>query len=230
MWLLRHGSTLLRKSREVGPVYVIQLVFERLFPTFVFSFTKLVVVSADIRTLQEYGTSDPRFRWAGPEEIDRVVATGASLASVRKNFEEGARLAVLEHGSRFVTYFWCQVGGVDLYDWLRYKLSPTDVWNTYAWVAPELRGQGMHARIRNFAYSEFARTGFTRSMAVIDALNRNSIRAAAKVGALPIGHVWFIRILGLTLVQFDHSVRVGWWGMGRRFELPINAFDDNKVA
>ena len=219
--ILRRGSVLLRKSREVGLFYTIQLVLGRLLPNFVFSINKLVVVSADIRNLREYRTSDPEFRWVGPEEIDKVVATGEPVASARKRFDEGARLAVVERGGRFVAYFWCQLGGVDHYDWLRYKFSPTDVWNVYAWVAPELRGQGMHARIRNFAYAEFARTGYSHSLATVDVLNRNSIRAAAKNRTLPVGYIWFIRILGFTLVHFDHSVRVGWWGLGRRLELPV---------
>lgn len=222
MDIFRHGSAFLRKTREVGPLYATQLVLARLIPTFVFSLNKLLVVSADLRPLQGYRTSDPEFRWAGPEDIDKVAATGEPVASVRKLFEEGARLAVVERGGKIVSYFWIQDSVVDLDDWLRIELSPADAWNIYAWVAPELRGQGMHARIRDFAYAGFVRTGCTRSLSIIDALNRNSIRAAAKVGALPIGHIRFIRVLGFTLARFDRSIRVGWWGLGRRFDVPVS--------
>ncbi len=221
VWIVRRGSALLRKSREVGPLYATQLVLDRLIPTFVFSMNTLVVVAADLRSLKEYRTSDPELRWAGPEDIEKMAATGDPAASVRKQLEEGARLAVVERGGRIVAYFWCRAGAVDYYDWLRFQLSPTDAWNTYAWVAPELRGQGTHARIRDFAYAGYVRGGCTRSLSVIDALNRNSIRAAAKVRALPVGHIRFVRVLGLTLVRFDRSVRVGWWGLGRRLVLPM---------
>lgn len=224
MWILRRGSVLLRKTREVGLLYATQLVLGRLLPTSVFSINKLAVVAADIRPLRQYPPSGPEFRWVGPEETDKVVATGEPIESVRNRFAEGARLAAVERGGRIVTYFWCQVGRVDQYDWLRYVLLPTDVWNVFAWVAPELRGQGMHARVRNFAYAEFSRAGHTRSLSTIDALHHNSIRAAAKGQALPVGYIWFVRILGLTLVRFGASVRVGWWGLGRRLDIPSNAF------
>lgn len=221
VWIVRRGSALLRKSREVGPLYATQLVLDRLIPTFVFSMNTLVVVAADLRPLAGYRTSDPELRWAGPEDIEKMATTGTPVASVRKQFEESARLAVIERGGGIVAYFWCQAGVVDYYDWLRFRLSPTDAWNTYAWVAPELRGQGMHARIRDFAYAGYVRDGCTRSLSLIDALNRNSIRAAAKVRALPVGYIRYVRILGFTLVRFDRSVRVGWWGLGRRLVLPM---------
>ena len=229
MRLLRRGSVLSRKTREVGLLYTAQLALKRLIPVFLFNANKLFVVSTDIRPWKHYQTGDPEFRWAGPEDIDKMLATGEPAASVRKNFEGGARLAVIERSGRIVAYFWCQTNSVDHIDWLRYRLLPTDVWVVFAWIAAELRGQGMHARISNLVFAEFARGGYTRCLSVVDALNRNVIRAGAKGDASLVGQIWFVRVFGLTFVRIDRAVRIGWWGLGRRLTLSMSNLGGSPV-
>ena len=159
-----------------------------------------------------------------------LIATGASPKTARGWFEHGGRVAVIERAGKVLAYYAVRVKHHDEYDWLRIDLSPADIWTQVTWVAPEWCGRGLYPTVRSFALSEYANAGYNRLFAVIDVLNRNSIRASTKRGSVILGRMGFVRVLGFTVVCFGRSVRLGWWGLGRRLTLDCRNMNENVLG
>lgn len=216
-----------RKISQVGLLYTVQLLLKQYIPSILFAVNSMEINGSDVRNLRRAPESDPNIRWASTDDFDFLVTSGYySAEQTRALFARGARAAILVREGELLACMWleakAQVGeSLVNEDWLRYALSPTDFWTINAWVASDERGRDVYAQVRDFAASDYARAGFTRLVGAVDSLNRNSLRAGRKKGARPIGRLYFLRFLGFTLVRFAGSTHFGWWGLGRRFVLPI---------
>ena len=97
------------------------------------------------------------------------------------------------------------------------------IWSEMIRVARDFRGQGLGPRLRAHVARHCARAGYARMIGFIDTTNRNSTRALGKVGFVPIGRIFFVRIFGLTLIHHGPTWRLGRWTADRPLEIPIGA-------
>lgn len=218
---LRRGR---RKILEVGPLYAMQLVLERLVPEILFQANAVVLTVNDLSMGADPGAPDRDTRWATVEDLDLLATSGGDPAELRARFARRGQAAILEEGGKLVAYRWYEPDYQDAYDWLRYVSPPNSVINSLAWVAPESRGQGVFARLKSFSSAEHARNGVRQAIGAIDLLNRNSLKASLRQNQI-FGGFWFVRVLGLTILRAPGYTRIGWWGPGRRLELPLAIFD-----
>ena len=218
-----------RKIREVGPLYTAHLAANRFIPEALFQVRALMITERDPRHRPSVLDHDPGFRWITLEDFNSIAALRRLPRPLWAELEAGNRALILERDDDVISYFLYPSDSHHQASWVRFEFLPTDIWTIYTWVAPEYRGQGIHAHVRNFAASELEQAGYTRELSTIDALNRNSLRAHTKLGGWFIGRIFFLRILGLTLVRVGRSVRIGWWGPNRPFVVDIKRFESKLV-
>ena len=212
-----------RSLREVGVLYTCQNIVKTVFPGRVLAANTAFVAEVDISRWPDSIAPDPCIRWAIPSDTEMFARAGVPIGAIQAYIARGARVAIYERNAEVLGFFIYDADCVELYDWIRFRLSPDVKWNAEAWVAPAHRGKGMHGRIRHFAVSEFCRNGYVRTLATIDAANIPSLRATIKKGAI-IGCISYVRILGLTLVRINGAIRVGLWGPKHRLDLTSDMF------
>ncbi len=161
-------------------------------------------------------------RWAQPDDSERLLRIGVGVHLAKNLHDESCRAAIIEREGRIVAYNWCHTGTAAPWSWMRLSLGPGDVWSFLGWTAPELRGQGLFPRVKGFMAQSYKDQGFTRMVSMIDVLNGNQKKANARLGGRPIGRLFTLRVLRLTLVRLNGTLRVGWWSATQPFTL---AFD-----
>ena len=217
-----------RKRREVRPLFAAMTLLHTLIPHSLFHVKGYFLFACDVRDSPSIDETDPEIRPATPEDLDLFgafeVTEGITLprSVLRAWFLRGARVWIIERGSRLVACYWLDTNSsYYLYDWLVLKASPKDVWALGWWVARDHRGQGLAARIRRPGVSACAHAGYTRILGAVDMLNHSSIRASHKVGCKHIGRFFVLRIMGFTLIHFGRTLRLGRWSSGDPLELPV---------
>lgn len=212
-----------RTFRRVGLLHAARIAITRVVPPRLLSVGTTYVVEARLCKAPDPRPPDPDMRWATPEDIGLFEREGIPAEKIQKRFDLGSRIAICERGGRLIGYFAYELDLKQEHDWLRLRLGRDMIWTSFAWVAPEHRNEGMHARIRYFAVSDFSQKGYTRSLATIDALNVPSLRSMLK-NANIIDFIFFIRFFDLTLIRTSRATRVGWWSARRPFELATDLF------
>ena len=225
LWLgrLSEGVRQLRsKRREVGFGYTVKLVWLWLVPRSLFGFDHYHIYGLDLRGWTGCDGDFGEVRWARLDDFEGFLRTGMGPDQTKELSEESYRAAVIEREGRIVAYNWCHTGTDTPWPWMRLSLGPGDVWSFRGWTAPELRGQGLFPRVKGFMARSYTDQGFTRMVSMIEALNRNQQKANAHLGGRPIGRLFTLRILRLTLVRFNGTLRVGWWSATHPFILAID--------
>ncbi len=208
----------------IGPLYAAQTGLARALPQWLFHANVEVVHALELTDWADRQLEEGGLRWAEEADFDRLVAFGIEPAELRARLARGARVAILEQDGRIGAWNWFEAEGHDDYDWLRFTLSPGEIWGFNGRVAPDLRGRAAFARVRGFAARDLAREGNCRIVSNIDALNRSSLRARAKTGSVALGRFFWVRLLGVTLVVLNGRLRIGRWGPQRRLALATEIF------
>ena len=81
-----------------------------------------------------------------------------------------------------------------------------------------------------FAWSQFARDDYCQTVGIINALNRNSKRAIAKVGTGTTRRFWYFRFLGFTYYSYQGRRGVGRWSPRNRLEVALGERWDESEA
>lgn len=223
--LISPWLTLRRKTGEVGLLYAAHLLFQELVPRLLFGINILVMIEGDLSKRGPSSNPDPGIRWATLEDLGSLSAPNNVLRALRIGLESGQRAAILERGGELIGYNLYATDACDLDNWMLFRLSPKDVWTSFVWVARGHRGHGIHASLSDFAVAELIRVGYTRYLAIIEALNRNSLNATWKVGDREIGRIFFVRVLGFTFLRAPGLTRVGWWSPVHQLEIPAEIFN-----
>ncbi len=209
-----------RKIREVGLLYTIQITVERLIPDALFRLRGAVFVDIDLRESRGNTGLDREVQWATEADLDALAIGYRTPAELRKRMRDGARVAYVERDGKVVSFAWFQPDFGDLNGWLRMTSLPgEDVWSIDAWTISAYRGQNLYPRILGVACAEFARAGYTRMLSVIMSLNRNSLKASEKIGTKRLVTLYYLRLLGLTLLWGELGFRLGRWSRKRYLEI-----------
>ena len=211
-----------RRYQEIGPSYTAQRLWSHFIPRWVASIESVLIFELDLRPWKNHQNSSGEVRWATPRDFEALVEFGSSPAELQDRLERGAQAGIIEREGRIVAWLWCETNSHNQHDWLCIRLTDGDVWSFDAWVAPELRGQGLGPRIKSFMAAEYAAAGYSRIISWTDSLNRNAQTLNRKIGARPIGRVFALRILRLTLARIGRSSNVGWWSANCRFQISVD--------
>jgi RimJ/RimL family protein N-acetyltransferase len=178
--------------------------------------TRLVVFAADLRDIIARTGSRSEIRWGGPADRGALITAGASAALVDWTIENGssARFAVAEENGRIIGQNIYVTGdSIRPYMWLVVRLrTGQDVFGMGALVVPERRGQRLLPDIKGFAARDFVERGYRRMISLVDARNEASIRAHARVGAVPLATLTRVRIGKLVFVWKGWALHHVRWG------------------
>jgi len=210
------------RRREVGNRYTIKLVWLRLVPLSLFHFEHYFIYGLDLRAWKGGDGGVEAARWARPGDTNELLRIGMQPDQVKDLTDVRYRAGVIEREGRIVAYNWCHTGTTAPWPWMRFSLGPGDVWSFRGWTEPALRGHGLFPQVKGFMAQAYKDQGFVRMVSMIEALNRNQQKANASLGGRPIGRLFMLRFLRLTLVGMDGRFRFGWWSAKRPFTL---AFD-----
>ena len=143
------------------------------------------------------GEPDAAVRWATLDDLPGLLAGGRSAPQLRERFARGDRVAVLGDGD-VIGYAWYRAG---LYDeqGILFHLGSGEVWGYDGWIAEGARGRGNAPRLLRGASRALAAEGVTRVLLSVDNANEASIRATRAGGRVPIGSIWMLRVLGVSL-------------------------------
>jgi hypothetical protein len=159
-------------------------------------------------------------RWAGADEVELLASLGRDPAEVRRRLALGDQAAVCVRDGSLVGHVWCRRGIYDEQGML-IQLRPREGWIYDGEVDPRYRGARIYPRIYRTAAGALAASGTDRLMSGIDYVNGPSLRSARSRGAMAIGSIFMIRVLGLSLRREDWFSWVRWRAYLRRAPLTI---------
>jgi GNAT superfamily N-acetyltransferase len=90
---------------------------------------------------------------------------------------------------------------------LRFELTPADAWLFAAAVAPQFRDRAVYRRVLEFLIDELRRAGAKRLLFGVTAGNEPSRRAHARQGAVQVGRIVALRLLGRPFCRCSGRVR-----------------------
>jgi len=207
-WRRRLG-TAAQVRRRVGLRGVGFLVLQRVAPSPWIHPEWFVVLEHDTRTAGA-GEADG-MRWGTPADLPLLLAGERDERLLRERFERGDRVAIRGEGE-LVAYAWYRRGVYDEQGIL-FPLGPGTVWGYDGWVAERHRRRGHYTGMLGAVSRALAAEGIDRVLLGIDHLNEASLGASHAGGRVPIGSVWMLRVLGLSLR------REAWRGQRPRWRL-----------
>jgi hypothetical protein len=143
---------------------------------------------------------DCQVRWVADQTETatlRRVASQESIAAL--NFTTRRAAAAWLEG-QVVACVWIASESFEEADLgLRFELQPSEVWLFAAMVDPPQRNQGVYGQLLKFLTAEFVGSDVRRILLGVTLGNELSHRAHSSYGAMRIGTVVAVRILGFTL-------------------------------
>lgn len=215
-----------RKFREVGWLYGLQQLLEYVIPEWLFRINKISIHRSDPGAGPRYGADEPGLRVVSRSDPDTIKDSGAWPWHLRMRIEKGQDATVLERDGEVVAYHAFVTDQYEQSNWMRFKLAPSDVWVSYTWVRPDLRGQRINMLLRGSTATRHASQGYKRYVSSVDVLNRNIARANRRHGGTRGGTIFYVRLFSLTFARVNGTVRLGWWGPGRRLEIDLSEFGE----
>lgn len=173
----RRLATLCSTHRDLGPAGVAYLLTRRLrIPGFRVEWFVL------LDHCREPGPQGPGFRWAGPDDAQRLAAfdRGAEVVGARR--ERGDRCAIVEMEGRIAAWIWIVPRGTYDEGGLIFHLAPGESWAYDGLVEPALRGRRISPGLKQAVVADLRLSGTRRVLSAVDRLNIASLRAAARSG------------------------------------------------
>ena len=205
------AERLLRKAREVGPLYLARLALRRLIPARHFDLTRSVILELRLPPRPQTPVAPAQVRWAGQDELELLSSFGHPPETLRARVECGDRACVLLRDERLAAYAWFHQKCYEEPDLgSRFRLRPDEIWLYDAMVAPSLRGQRIYPSFLAGAALLLAQEGYSRILIKVEEINRNSMRAHCAAGAVPIASFQTLRLFGFTRVQDGRGVDARW--------------------
>jgi hypothetical protein len=141
--------------------------------------------------------ADAGMRWGTIDDLPRLLAGERDEPVLRERFARGDRVALIPDGD-LVAYAWYRHGVYDE-NGILFRMPADTVWGYDGWVAEHYRRQGLYTALLRGVSRSLAEEGIHRVLLGIDHLNEPSLRAARAGGRVPIGSIWMLRVLGVSL-------------------------------
>jgi len=209
--------------RESGLRHATNLAARASLPRRVVEFRRLFIVELDLRSVPRDAPDDSDIEEITADVLGTRIDPGEAEALLRGRLRAGRRLWVVTRAGRVAAYDCLGGESRAISPWLVVNAEDGGIWSEMIRVARDFRGQGLGPRLRAHVARHCARAGYARMIGFIDTTNRNSISALGKVGFVPIGRIFFVRILGLTVIHHGPTWRLGRWTADRPLEIPVGA-------
>ena len=164
-------------------------------------------------------TESTAIRWANPDDIRRLEDLSFRPPGVDARLARGGRAVVWVERDQIVGCLWFEPSAPVYEDWLHFLLTDAQRWISDSYVAPDHRGKGISAQLGHYGRAHLP-AGVTSVVAVTTFLNAASRRSAEKSG-YDITRIWYVRVLGFTVVKLPQRWRIGWWRSSRPLQLPL---------
>lgn len=187
------------KLREVGFRYAVVLLLGRVVPARFLSTSRIVVLHLPTA---ETKLERPIGRWAGPGDLELLTGFGHAKSTLVDRFARGDRAWLEADADRLVGYCWFTRS--DYHDeatGLVFPAHPDEVWLYDAMVDRAQRGRGLYPRLLAGAARQLGREGTRGIWIIVEALNRNSIRAHEAGGAVVREAVRTVTLFGRQRVE-----------------------------
>lgn len=216
------------KRAEVGLHYILRiLVLDFLVPSWLFDTRDFALFVWDLHRSPPKEPSEPAIRLATESDTALLCQFGRSSTDISKRFEEGASASIITKSGELLGYHWVKPGSWFKLTWLVFQPSaPEDIFSLDTRVCRSYRGRDLAGQMRRHAAARAKRQGYRRMYCTIDTHNRNSLRAAEKVGYHAIARLRFVRLLGLTMIVVDGHRRWGYWTGHHPLTVPVAFFED----
>lgn len=192
-------SRFIGKLREVGFRYAVVLLLARFVPARTFSLSRLVVLNLPTERAIPDGSIG---RWAGTDDLERLTAFGHPIPALAGRVARGDRAWIAVESDRLLGYCWFTCGTYhDEASGLDFPAHPDAVWLYDAMVDRDQRGRGVYPRLLAGAARQLAREGTRGIWIIVEALNRNSIRAHEAGGAVIRQTVRVVTLFGRRQVE-----------------------------
>jgi GNAT superfamily N-acetyltransferase len=185
-----------------------------------------VVARTDLSAFVDAEVPDVGVYWVGTADVDGLALQDAEQAGIEDQLARGKVATVIERDGRIVGWETFTSEDFAKEDWLWIAVRDREIYEIRMFVEPEYRGQGLAVWLNRFAYREFARQGYLLSYGVTDALNRRSLRAAAKVCHRPVGRIVYGRCFGFAVIRIGRRLRAGSWTADSPLVIDFSAFDN----
>jgi len=213
--------------RHAGLLRTMQRVLQRSVPSWLFDINSQIAIEVDFADHQMPTVSEKwPHRWAGKGDLEILTQSGMPADDVRDFWAQGARAALCAQNGMLVTYTWYLPSGSTVFGWLRVVFDRR-MYSTSTFVAPEFRGHGVHSQTRYFAFPELIALGYSGIVALIEQLNRSSLRTGKDEPRRYIGRLSYARFLGLTVCRVNRKWGVGYWNRSHPRELSFDMFDED---
>lgn len=216
------------KKAEVGLRYMLRiLIFDFVVPSWLFDTKDFILFVWEFDRAPPAEPGKPEIRLATGSDTALLCQFGRSQAEISNRLEEGASASILTREGKLLGYHWVKPGPWFKLSWLAFlPAASKDIFSLDTRVHRSYRGRGLAGQMRHYAAANTQRQGYRRMYCTVDNDNRNSLRAAEKVGYHPIARLWFVRILGLTMILVDGRRRLGYWSARRPLTIPVASFED----
>jgi GNAT superfamily N-acetyltransferase len=163
------------------------------------------------------------FRWADHRDLDLLQSLGHSASTLEARLSQGDLPFVMLSDSELVGYVWFRA---HLYDeeslGIRFRMTPNETWLYDAMVSKAWRGQGLYRGLLGAASFALRQKGVQRVWVAVETLNRNSVEAHRRAGAVPICTLGLVRVFGVTRLFGPRLSGVARWSFGRWPEIPAS--------
>ena len=176
---LRRWGHLWRKIRHLGPLYLAMQVVDIVVPKRLFFVEYFEIFGCELMTGAPNAKIDSEVRWATEDDLENLAKIGRFSNTIARWLGSDARAVVLVQSGTIVACLWIATGRHDQDDWLTFRLHPRDAWTITAWVLPDYRGRGYHARLWAYGTAALAAEGYRRILGHINILNRSSMLAGS---------------------------------------------------
>ena len=216
------------KRAEVGLHYMLGiLILDFLVPGWLFDTRDFALFVWDLHRSLPAEPSESEIRSAAESDTALLCQFGRSATEISKRFEEGAGAAIFAQSGKLLGYHWVKPGPWFKLPWLVFQPSASeDIFSLDTRVHRSYRGRDLAGQLRRYAAARVQRQGYRRMYCTIDTHNRNSLRAAEKVGYHAIARLRFVRLLGLTMILVDGHRRFGYWNGHHPLTILVASFED----
>jgi RimJ/RimL family protein N-acetyltransferase len=208
----RRLATASSVTRRLGPRGVAFLLLERAAPSPWMHTEWFVVTQAELRG-DPFDAPVEGLRWGSAEDLPEMLRFGRDEALLRERLAHGDRVAIRVK-DRLVAYAWFRGGEYDEQG-IVFRLAPGELWGYDVWVDEEHRSRGYGPRLLRATSRALAAEGFTRLLGTIDHLNEASLRASRWAGYAPVGSIWLLRVLGVSVRREAWEGRRPRWSVYR---------------
>jgi GNAT superfamily N-acetyltransferase len=163
-------------------------------------------------------------RWAQPSDGELLKQAGYSEVELAARFAAAGRAAIALEGGRLLAVSWYvpAAHAPRPYDWCRFALPDSAMWNIELRVSPDHAGRGLRAALLAFAHAALAREGYRYIHLLTDHGRAEDTGPCEAAGFIRVEELIFLRIARRAFLWAGRRYGRGRWYPGNELMLPTH--------